>query len=349
MGPIKKILLAAVCALAVLCAGTSLGSSLISPGDTLRVLLWKIFRLPLASGVEARIVSIVWNLRFPRALLAFMIGGALSLSGAVFQSVLKNQLASPYLLGVSSGASLGAGLVMLTGFSLPLIGGFTLPAAGFVSGLATVILVIGFSSRLDRSMSNNTVILFGMVFSLFITALLTTLTAMYREELRNLLHWQMGSFAMKGWTYAGLMFPFLATGAVGLARYPREMDILTFGGDEAQSLGVDVRRVRKRLFSLSALLTGAAVALSGAIGFVDLIAPHLARKLVGSNHRYVLPMAFLLGGGLTVAADLVARVIVPPSELPVGAVTAIIGAPFFAWVYFRSGPAGRAKGKGRNV
>jgi iron complex transport system permease protein len=346
MGPIKKISAAAFCALAVLCAGTSLGSSVISPVDTFCVILQKVFRLPLAGGVEARIVSIVWNLRFPRALLAFMIGGALSISGAVFQSVLKNQLASPYIIGVSSGASLGAGLVMLSGFTLPLIGGFTLPAAGFVSGLAAVFLVIGFSSRLDRTMSNNTVILFGMVFSLFITALLTTLTAMYREELKNLLHWQMGSFAMKGWSYAGLMLPFLVIGAGGLARYTREMDILTFGGDEAQSLGVDVRRVRKRLFSLSALLTGAAVALSGAIGFVDLIAPHAARKLVGSNHRYVLPMAFLLGGSLVVVTDLIARVVVSPSELPAGAVTALIGAPFFAWVYFRSGSPGRAGRKG---
>jgi iron complex transport system permease protein len=349
MGPIKKISVAAFCALAVLCAGTSLGSSVISPADTLLVILRKLFRLPPAEGVEARIVSIVWNLRFPRALLAFMIGGALSLGGAVFQSVLKNQLASPYILGVSSGASLGAGLVMLTGVSLPLIGGFTLPAAGFVSGLATVFLVIGFASRLDRSMSNNTVILFGMVFSLFITALLTTLTAMYREELRNLLHWQMGSFAMKGWSYVGLMAPFLVLGTAGLARYTREMDILTFGGDEAHSLGVDVRRVRTRLFSFSALLTGAAVALSGAIGFVDLIAPHAARRLVGSNHRYVLPMAFLLGGSLVVITDLVARVIVSPLELPVGAVTAIIGAPFFAWVYFRSGSPGRSGKKGSNA
>jgi iron complex transport system permease protein len=349
MGPIKKIITGIFCALAVLCAGTSLGSSVISPGDTIGVLAWKLFRLPAAGGIDARIVSIVWTLRFPRALLAFMIGGALSLSGAVFQSVLKNQLASPYILGVSSGASLGAGIVMLTGLSLPVIGGFTLPAAGFVSGLATVFLVIGFSSRLDRAMSNNTVILFGMVFSLFVNALLTTLTAMYREELKNLLHWQMGSFAMKGWSYAGLMFPFLIAGTAGLVRYTREMDILTFGDEEAQTLGVDARRVRKRLLSFSALLTGAAVALSGAIGFVDLIAPHLARKLVGSNHRYVLPMSFLAGGSLVVVTDLIARVIVSPAELPVGAVTAIIGAPFFAWVYFRRGAPKTPGQRGRHA
>jgi iron complex transport system permease protein len=337
MKPIRKITIGIFFAMAILCAGTSLGSSVISLSDTIGVLLYKLFRLPLAGGIEARTVSIVWTLRFPRVLLAFMIGGALSLSGAVFQSVLKNQLASPHILGVSSGASLGAGIVMLTGFVLPVIGGFTLPAAGFAAGLGAVFLVIGFASRLDRTMSNNTVILFGMVFSLFISALLTTLTAMYREELKNLLYWQMGSFSMKGWSYVVLIFPFLLVGAAGLVRYTREMDILTFGEEEAQALGVDARKLRKRLLSLSALLTGAAVALSGAIGFVDLIAPHAARKLVGSNHRYVLPMAFLAGGSLVVVTDLIARVIVSPAELPVGAVTAIIGAPFFAWVYFRRG------------
>ncbi|AEF80569.1 FecCD family ABC transporter permease [Leadbettera azotonutricia] len=335
MRPTKKILIGAIVALAILCAGTSLGSSGISFGDTLRVLLNKLLRLPLIAEVEPRNISIIWNLRFPRALLAFMVGGALSISGTVFQSVLKNQLASPYILGVSSGASLGAGLIMLSGLVIPVIGAFTLPAAGFVFGLATVFLVIGFASKLDKAMSNNTVILFGMVFSLFVNALLTTLTAMYREELKNLLHWQMGSFSMKGWSYVGLMFPFLILGTAGIIRYTREMDILTFGEDEARTMGVDAGGIRKRLLTFSAVLTGAAVALSGAIGFVDLIAPHLARKIVGSSHRHSLPMAFLTGGSLLVVTDLIARTVVTPSELPVGAVTAIIGAPFFAWVYFR--------------
>ncbi|MDR1277989.1 MAG: iron ABC transporter permease [Treponema sp.] len=330
-----KIALGAGISLLILCAGTSLGSSLISPGDTLGVILFKLFRLPLRAGMDSKTVPIVWELRFPRALLAFMAGGALSLSGAVFQSVLKNQLASPYILGVSSGASLGAALIILTGFTLPLLGGFTLPAAGFLAGLLTIFLVIHFSSRLDGNFSNNTIILFGMVFSLFINALLTTLTALYREELRNLLYWQMGSFALKGWSYTGLMLPFLLLGSAALFRYTREMDILTFGEAEALSLGVDARQVRKKLLAASAVLTGGAVALSGAIGFVDLIAPHLARRIVGSSHKYVLPMSFILGGALLTLSDLIARTVVSPSELPVGAVTAIFGAPFFAWVYFK--------------
>jgi iron complex transport system permease protein len=145
----------------------------------------------------------------------------------------------------------------------------------------------------------------------------------------------MGSFALKGWPYVTLMLPFLLIGSLGIARYTREMDILTFGEDEAQSAGVEIRGIRTRLFFFAAVLTGGAVALSGAIGFVDLIAPHAARKIVGSNHRYVIPMSFIIGGALMVLTDLIARTIISPSELPVGAITAIIGAPFFAWVYFK--------------
>jgi iron complex transport system permease protein len=263
-----------------------------------------------------------------------MVGGALAISGAVFQSVLKNQLASPYIIGVSSGASLGAALVILCGFSLPLLGGFTLPVTGFAAGLLTVFFVIAFSARLDPSMSSNTIILFGMVISLFVNALLTTLMALFREELKTLILWQLGSFALKGWPYVVMLLPFLVLGGLGLFRYSRELDLLSFGEEEAQALGLEIRRVRGRLFLLSSLLTGAAVALCGAIGFVDLIAPHLSRRLIGPSHRYTLPMSFFIGGCLMIAADLAARTIISPAELPVGAVTALIGAPFFAWVYF---------------
>jgi iron complex transport system permease protein len=331
----KKILLGGIFAIVIVCAGTSIGSSNIRLLDTVRIIVEKIFTIPFANGIDPRDVSIVWRLRLPRVLLAFIVGGSLSISGAVIQSVLKNQLAAPYILGVSSGASLGAALVMLTGIAFPLVGGLTLPLTGFLFGLAAVYIVITFSSKLDKSLSNNTVILFGMVFSLFINAILTTLVALFRDELKNLIIWQMGSFSLKGWSYVRAMIPFFIIGTLGIIRYTKEMDILTFGEEQAKSMGVETEKVRKRLFVFSTILTGAAVSLSGAIGFVDLIAPHAARKIVGSNHRHVIPMSFILGGTIMVAADLIARTIVSPSELPVGAITALIGAPFFAWVYFR--------------
>lgn len=308
---------------------TALGSSGISFGETLRALFFT------RKNIDARTFTIIWDLRLPRALLAFFTGGALAISGAVTQSVLKNPLASPYILGVSSGASLGAGLVMISGISIPLIGAFTLPAGGFLFALLTVFCVISFSAHIDKTISNNTVILFGMVVSLFVNALLTTLMALFREELRSLIIWQMGSFALRGWTYIKLIIPFLILGIAGVMRWTREMDMLTFGDEHALSGGVDTRRARRELLLFATLLTGSGVALSGTIGFVDLIAPHLSRRIIGPEHRFALPMAFMAGGCICVAADLAARTVVAPSELPVGAITALIGAPFFMWIYFK--------------
>ncbi|MDR2923952.1 MAG: iron ABC transporter permease [Treponema sp.] len=331
----NRIITGAIISLLIIVAAASLGSSGISLRDTVLIILHKIFRLPLAQDIDPKNVSIVWLLRLPRVLLAFLAGGCLAMSGAVCQSVLRNPLASPYILGVSSGASLGAGLIIISGIVIPLLGGFTLPLTGFVFGLLTVFFVAAFSSRIDRSMSNNTIILCGMVFSLFLNSCLTLLSAVFSDDLKRITLWQMGSFAMRGWPYVQLLLPFLIIGAAGIIRYTKEMDIMTFDDDQAKSVGVETGALRKKLLALCAVLTGAAVALSGVVGFVDLIAPHAARKLTGSRHVCLIPMSFILGGSLMVITDLIARTIISPSELPVGAITALIGAPFFAWVYFR--------------
>ncbi len=335
MGNNKKVILSIILVFIIISIGTSIGSSNINLIDTISILSNKILNIPLREGIEQKDISIVWKLRLPRVLLAFIVGGCLSSSGAVVQSILKNQLASPYTLGVSSGASLGAGIIIVTGISIPFLNGYTLPIIGFLFGLMTVYSVITFSSKIDKTMSNNTIILCGMVLSLFVNAILTTLTALFSNDLKSISLWQMGSFAMKGWSYVGMILPFFIVGMLGILRYTREMDILTFGEEQAKSVGVDTKKVRKKLFIYSTVLTGGAVSLSGTIGFVDLIAPHVVRKIFGSNHKYVIPMSFIFGGCLMVITDLIARTIISPSELPVGAITAIIGAPFFAWVYFK--------------
>ena len=297
----KKCIISIFILIFIIYIGTSIGSSNISMLDTISIIANKTFGITLRDGVLPKDVSIIWKIRLPRVLLAFLVGGCLATSGAVVQSILKNQLASPYTLGVSSGASLGAGLVIITGITIPVIGSFTLPFVGFIFGLFTVYLVILFSSKIDKRIAL----------------------------------WQMGSFAMKGWTYVGLIIPFCLVGMIGTLMYTKEMDILTFGEEQAQSVGVDTSKVKTKLFIFSAVLTGGAVSLSGTIGFVDLIAPHVVRKIFGSNHKYVIPMSFVFGGCLMVVTDLIARSIFAPTELPVGAVTALIGAPFFAYVYFK--------------
>ena len=318
----------------VICIGTSIGSSNINIFNIISVIGNKLFSIPLIEGVGSNDVAIIWVVRFPRVLLAFMVGAALSVSGAVMQSILKNPLASPYTLGVSSGASLGVGIYIVLGVSIPFIGNLALPFIGFLSGLLTVIMVILFANRVDRGMSNNTIILSGMVFSLFASAMLTTISALNTHKIEAITMWQMGSFNMRGWSYLLVGLPFFIVGVSIVLRYSREMDILTFGEDGAKAIGVETEKVKKHLLFSTAVLTGSAVALSGTIGFIDLIVPHLVRKIFGPNHKVVIPMCILLGGSFMVLTDLVARTIISPSELPVGAITAIIGAPFFGYLYF---------------
>lgn len=331
----KYIIFLIPLALLILCIGISIGSSNTSLPNILSIIGYKIFRIPLAKNVTNNDTAIIWNLRLPRVLLAFIVGSSLSVSGAVVQSVLRNPLASPYTLGVSSGASLGVGLLIVSGFSIPLLGKFTLPLAGFLCGLLTVSAMIKFSSKIDKNISNTTIILSGMVFSLFFNAILTTITALYSEDIKSIVLWQMGSFSMKGWSYVQIGLPFFITGIIGVMLNCTEMDILSFGDDQAKSVGVDTNLVKKKLLIFSAILAGSAVALSGTIGFVDLIIPHISRRILGAKHSYVIPICVILGGCFMVITDLIARTVIVPSELPVGAVTALIGAPFFAYIYFK--------------
>lgn len=328
-----KILLAVAESLLILVCSIALGSVNLSLGQVVEILTSKL------SGnlgtMDPNLSSIVWGMRFPRAVLAFLTGAALAASGTVMQSILKNPLASSYTLGVSSGASLCAALVMVTGFTIPFLGMFTLPAAGFAGGLATVFLALAFASRLDGKMENQTVILVGMVFSLFVNAILTLITALSREHLQQMVFWQMGGFSGRDWSHVTVMFPVLVISMVVLQRFTPEMDIMSFGEEQAMSIGVDLKRVKLILIGIAALLTGTAVSLVGVIGFVDLIAPHVVRRIFGASHRLVLPLSALFGGAFLMLAELVSRTVMAPTIIPVGAVTALVGAPFFALVFFR--------------
>jgi len=319
--------------------GIGIGSVFVPPADILKVFAHKLFGYEI-SDVSATAISIVWSLRSPRVLLAFLVGGALSVSGTVMQSVLKNPLASSYTIGVSSGASFGASLVLIFGITLPVAQYFALPLAGLLGGMITIFMVILFSSKVDKNMGSQTVILAGMVFSLFINAIQTMLITISRGGFEKLIMWQMGSFSLKEWPYVLIMCPVVLIGLLLLVRSSKDLDIMTFGEEQALAMGVELKKKKWELLWISSILTGCAVAFSGVIGFIDLVTPHLVRKLFGPSHRYVLPMSAILGGSFLVLADLVARTVITPNELPVGAVTALIGAPFFAMIYFRRGGRG---------
>jgi len=305
-----------------------IGSITIPPLTILQILLGNQEDIPLTT------ISIIQNIRLPRVLLAFLVGAGMAVSGTIMQSVLRNPLASPFTLGVSAGASLGASIFIVFGFSLPFLGRFGLPLMGFLSGLATILLLLALTMRLDRRMENQTLILIGMVLSLFINALLTVLMATSRQFMEQLILWQLGSFAGRGWLPVWIILGITLIGTFWGMTRSRELDIMTFGEEQAQSMGVEVKGLKLSMITLCAFLTGSAVAFVGIVGFVDLIAPHVARRIFGSAHHLVIPTSALFGGLLMLLADLIGRSLFAPMEIPVGAVTALVGAPFFRMLYF---------------
>ncbi|MEG2086763.1 MAG: iron ABC transporter permease [Angelakisella sp.] len=319
-----KFLTLLLLSLAALLLAVGLGSVAIAPAQ-----LWGILQGDPALDTLS---SILFHIRMPRALLAFVVGGALSVSGVLMQSVLRNPLASSFTLGISSGAAVGAGVAVLCGASFA--GIFTMPLFGLGFGLLTVFLAVWLASKLDKNLGNTTIILTGMAFSMFANAMITFLMALSRENALRVVYWQMGSFAMKSWRELLVLFPVTLLCSLFVLRYSSEMDLMTFGEEQAQSSGVDIVRVKWTLLGVGAALTGVAVSLVGVIGFVDLFTPHVARKIFGSRHRVVLPAAALLGGIFMTLCDLLSRTLVSPIELPVGAVTAALGAPFFIYLYF---------------
>ena len=331
-----KIAISAVLCLFILILAIRSGSVYISLKDLFGIIGGHITGKGTPSDIEPMMDSIFWTIRMPRALMAFMVGGALSVSGACMQALLQNPLASSYTLGVSSGASLGAAMVLILEISIPALAGFMLPFAGFVFGLATVVAAMLLASAIDRSISNTTVVLIGMVLSLFVNGMMNLLSTLYSDHSKQLILWMMGSFSARGWKHCAIMFPVCVAGFIVLMLMSRKLDIMSFGDLQERAMGVDAKKTKTAAILVCSLLTGVSVAFTGVIGFVDLAAPHIVRKIFGPSHRLVLPLSFIYGGAFMAACDLISRTLLSPREIPVGAVTALIGAPFFAYVFFAS-------------
>lgn len=315
--------------------GVSIGSVSI-PLSTSAHIIWNtIWQLPISANIEEATVAIVFNIRLPRVLLAALVGAALAMAGAAFQGLLQNPLADPYTLGVSSGAALGAVSVIFLGISIPVLGSFTLPIISIISGFLTLLFILTFVRFIERSLSTETIILAGIIVSSFLGSLISLLIALTGEKLRQILSWLMGSVAMRGWDYIWIFIPFFVVGMFLLFMNRRELNALAFGEETARTLGVDPNKRRLMILSGASLLTGAAVAVSGSIGFVGLVIPHLVRLVIGPDHRHLLPLSLFVGGGFLVFTDLVARTIIAPTELPIGVITAIVGAPVFGVLLYR--------------
>lgn len=332
----SKHLFAYVLALAFLTismlTAVSVGSVSIPISDTVRIIGAQIFRLPIADQVDQMYKNIVFEIRLPRVFLAGLVGASLAIAGAAFQGLLRNPLADPYILGVSSGASVGAVATLFFKISIPFLGLYTLPVMSITTALLTIFLVLFFARRVDRTMRVETIILTGIIFSSFLGSFISLIIAFTGEQLQQIMGWLLGSVSMRGWSYIGIIIPFFILGALLLLINSKELNAMSFGEERAQHLGVDVQKRKMVVLVAGSILTGAAVAVSGAIGFVGLVIPHLTRRLWGPDHIHLLPLSILTGAGFLMLTDLVSRTIISPTILPIGVITALIGAPVFAFI-----------------
>lgn len=280
------------------------------------------------AGETARLLA---ALRWPRVALAALVGGCLALAGAALQALLKNPLADPFLLGTSGGAAAGAACAALAGAS-PLVS----PAAAFVGAAVASVGVAALARRGGR-LDLQRLLLAGLVANAFFSALLlAAFSVASGEAARSMLFWMMGSLSDATPLRVGVLLPYAAAGAVVLAAMAPRLNLLAVGEENAGALGVDVERAKRVVFLAASLLTGAAVAFAGVIGFVGLLVPHGVRLVTGNDQRTLLPLSGLAGAALLVAADAISRAAIAPAELPIGALTAAIGAPLFAWLLLRN-------------
>lgn len=297
-----------------------LGATVLAPATVLGAL----------AGTEhdATARLIVRGIRLPRVILAVLVGGALGVSGTVLQGTLRNGLAEPYLLGVSGGAAVGAVLAVGAGVSAPAV----IALAAFAGALVAVAGVLALARSAGGAGDTRVLLMAGVVIGAFANAsIMVVMAAASPDVARNALWWMMGSVAAAGWRDVALLAVSLFVVGTVLLHQARALDVLALGADAADALGVDAARVGWRFFVLASLLAASTVAVAGLVGFVGLIVPHLARSLAGARARPTLVLAALAGAALVVASDLAARTVRAPAELPLGAVTALLGVPFFLW------------------
>lgn len=315
----------------------SIGSVRLSVGQIAGILL---HRLPWGGADvtpfrDAPVEQIVVNVRLPRILLGMLTGAALALAGAAFQGVLRNPLADPFTLGVSSGASLGAAFLLYWGLQYALFGLWTVPLVAFTTGILTLYFVILLAGE-NGKMATESLILSGVVMQSFLGAVVSFLTAMSRQTVNQILYWTMGSLSLKGWAYPGIILPYVIIGLLFLYSKARVLNMLALGERQAAYMGVNVDRTKFWVLLTATFLTAAAVSVCGVIGFVGLVVPHMIRLLTGPDYRLIFPLSALGGAMFIVWTDTAARTLLAPTEIPLGVVTAFVGAPFFAWLLYRN-------------
>ncbi len=275
---------------------------------------------------------IFWNLRMPRIVLSVLVGAALSVCGAAYQSVFRNPLTDPYVLGISSGASLGAAIAILLGLEAYLLG---VGACALVSGLLTILVIYRIASIGNR-MHTTTLLLTGVCITFLMSALISFLMVLRQDKMDSIIFWTMGSFASASWTDVAIVAPVVAIGIGVVLYHCRDLNLRLAGSETAKSLGVEVERVKKVLLLATTLMVAFCVSSCGVIGFVGLVVPHCIRLVSGPDNRRIVPYAIVVGALFLLLCDTMARTLLMPAELPVGSLTALVGAPLFIYLLYKN-------------
>ena len=275
--------------------------------------------------------TIIIQIRMPRILASALVGAALAAAGVLYQGIFKNPMADPYVLGVSAGAAVGASIAIVLGVDISLFGLGALQFLSFICSLITIFIVYNIS-RVGSKVPITTLLLSGIAVSIFLSAIVTVMKVIAGERLHAVVFWLMGGFSYVEWKDVWAVLPLICLGIAAAYSFARDLNILSLGEETAQYLGVEVEKVKKTLLISGSLITAAAVSISGLIGFIGLIIPHITRILIGPDHRILLPASTIVGAMFLVICDAIARVIVSPAELPVGVITALSGGPFFIYL-----------------
>lgn len=329
IGPAPLLVVLTGLLIVLLIANLGIGAVRIAPVDVIAILLDRI-GIDLGVAYSSQHESVLWNIRLPRVILGLMIGGALAIAGASLQGVFRNPLADPGVIGVSSGAAVGAVIAIVAGFTL--LGSFSLPIAAFVGGLiATAIVYV--TARSYGKTDVVTLVLAGVA----VNATAGAITGLFTfvaddDQLRSIVFWTLGSLGGATWEVVRTVTPLILAGLVILPVFGRSLNLMTLGDSEASHVGVATERVRVYVIVLAALITGASVAVAGIVGFVGLVVPHIIRLTAGPDHRLLLPASAVGGAVALLGADLLSRTVAIPTEIPLGVVTAMAGGPFFLWL-----------------
>jgi len=333
----RPVAVASGALLGALLLGVSVGPADLSFPTVLRILLSHVPLLHFHSGVARVEANILWQIRLPRVVLGGLVGAMLAGGGAAYQGVFRNPLADPYLLGVAAGAGLGATAVIVSGPQLSQL----LPPAAFGGAVGAVALTYAVGSTVGRQGATASIVLAGVAVAALLTAVQTYLQQQHSQDLQDVYSWILGRLTVATWSDVVLILPYVGVSAVALLAHRRLLDVLRLGDDEADSLGVRSSRVRLAVVAAATLGTAAAVAVSGLIGFVGIIVPHTVRLSTSSSYRVVVPVSMIGGAAFLILADVAARTVQAPAEIPIGVVTAFVGAPFFLFV-LRSRRAGKS-------